>query len=216
MTPEQKAIGKENFQRVVGKLADEHPRPAAGRHAPALHAGADRRRRRRAAHRCRLLRLHQQRLRRPDPSRPASSAPATKGASSSASTIPPMSSSSPTATSAPATRSASLRVSRRRRARVSTSTTAAAPADNIRLYEDYKQLLDNPEIEMVVIALPLHLHAQVAIEALQAGKHVLCEKLMAWNISQCKEMIHAADEPTSCSRSATSGITACSTPTPSK
>ena len=46
---------------------------------------------------------------------------------------------------------------------------------------------------MVVIALPLHLHAPVAIDCLQAGKHVLCEKLMAWNISQCKEMIRAAD-----------------------
>ncbi len=66
--------------------------------------------------------------------------------------------------------------------------------DNIQLYEDYKQLLRNPEIEMVVIALPLHLHARVSMDALRAGKHVLCEKLMAWNISQCKEMIHAADQ----------------------
>ncbi|MCI0377212.1 MAG: Gfo/Idh/MocA family oxidoreductase [Gemmataceae bacterium] len=64
----------------------------------------------------------------------------------------------------------------------------------IRLYEDYRELLQNPEIEMVVIALPLHLHAQVTIEALRAGKHVLCEKLMAWNISQCKQMIHAAQQ----------------------
>jgi predicted dehydrogenase len=66
--------------------------------------------------------------------------------------------------------------------------------NKIRLYEDYKQLLANPEIELVVIALPLHLHAGVSIEALRAGKHVLCEKLMAWNIRQCKEMIKAADE----------------------
>jgi len=64
---------------------------------------------------------------------------------------------------------------------------------HVRLYEDYKQLLANPEIEMVVIALPLHLHAQVAIEAMEAGKHVLCEKLMAWNITQCKQMIRVAD-----------------------
>jgi predicted dehydrogenase len=64
----------------------------------------------------------------------------------------------------------------------------------IRLHEDYKQLLANPEIELVVIALPLHLHAAVTIEALRAGKHVLCEKLMAWNIRQCKDMIKVADE----------------------
>src|SRR5438552_11692856 len=64
----------------------------------------------------------------------------------------------------------------------------------IKLYDDYKQLLEDKNIEAVVIALPLHLHAQVAIDALKAGKHVLCEKLMAWNVSQCKDMIHAADE----------------------
>ena len=50
------------------------------------------------------------------------------------------------------------------------------------------------EIEAVVIALPLHLHAPVAIDCLKAGKHVLCEKLMARNIGQCKEMIKAAEE----------------------
>jgi predicted dehydrogenase len=64
----------------------------------------------------------------------------------------------------------------------------------IKLYEDYHQLLDDPEIKMVVIALPLHLHAAVAIEAMRKGKHVLCEKLMGWNITQCKQMIRAADE----------------------
>jgi predicted dehydrogenase len=62
----------------------------------------------------------------------------------------------------------------------------------IRLYEKYEDLLANPEIEMVVIALPLHLHKEATIKALEAGKHVLCEKLMAWNIRQCKEMIAAA------------------------
>jgi predicted dehydrogenase len=65
---------------------------------------------------------------------------------------------------------------------------------NIKLYENYHDLLANKDIEAVVIALPLHLHAQVAIDAMKAGKHVLCEKLMAWNIAQCKEMIKAADE----------------------
>jgi predicted dehydrogenase len=64
----------------------------------------------------------------------------------------------------------------------------------IKQYDDYKQLLEDKNIEAVVIALPLHLHAQVAIDALRAGKHVLCEKLMAWNVSQCKDMIRAADD----------------------
>ena len=62
-------------------------------------------------------------------------------------------------------------------------------------YEDYKQMLDaEKEIEAVVIALPLHLHAEVAIECMKRGKHVLCEKLMAQNVTQCKAMIKAAKE----------------------
>jgi predicted dehydrogenase len=64
----------------------------------------------------------------------------------------------------------------------------------IKLYENYKDLLADKDIQAVVIALPLHLHAPVAIEAMRAGKHVLCEKLMAWNIEQCKEMIKVAEE----------------------
>jgi predicted dehydrogenase len=67
-------------------------------------------------------------------------------------------------------------------------------AAKIRHYQDYKELLANKDIEAVVIALPLHLHAKVAIEAMRAGKHVLCEKLMAWNIAQCKEMIKVAEQ----------------------
>jgi predicted dehydrogenase len=66
----------------------------------------------------------------------------------------------------------------------------------IKLFEDHRKLLADTSlgIEAVVIALPLHLHAPVAIAAMQAGKHVLCEKLMAWNITQCKEMIRAAEK----------------------
>ena len=65
---------------------------------------------------------------------------------------------------------------------------------HITLYDDYKKMLrEETEVELVVIALPLHLHAQAAIDAMEAGKHVLCEKLMAWNIRQCKDMIAKAD-----------------------
>ncbi len=67
-------------------------------------------------------------------------------------------------------------------------------ANNIKSYSNYKELLANKDVQVVVIALPLHLHAPVAIEAMRAGKHVLCEKLMAWNIAQCKEMIQVAQE----------------------
>lgn len=66
-------------------------------------------------------------------------------------------------------------------------------AMSIKLYPDHKELLKaHPEIEAVVIAVPLCQHAAVAIDCLKAGKHVLTEKLMAHTIAQCKEMIQVA------------------------
>lgn len=50
------------------------------------------------------------------------------------------------------------------------------------------ECLADSNIEAIIIALPLHLHAPVAVQALQAGKHVLTEKLMAHNVAQCKVM----------------------------
>ena len=61
-------------------------------------------------------------------------------------------------------------------------------ARDIALVEDYHKLLDRDDIEMVIIALPLHLHAPCAIEAMEKGKHVLCEKLMAKTTMECKRM----------------------------
>ncbi len=60
---------------------------------------------------------------------------------------------------------------------------------HVKVYDqDYHDLLKDPEVEAVVIALPLHLHAPVAIEAMKAGKHVLTEKLMGHSVHECKEM----------------------------
>ena len=64
--------------------------------------------------------------------------------------------------------------------------------NKIAIYEDYKKLLEQDDIEAVVIALPLHLHAEVAIAAMNSGKHVLTEKLMAYNVGQCKDMARVA------------------------
>jgi predicted dehydrogenase len=60
-------------------------------------------------------------------------------------------------------------------------------------HDDYRNMLNDPDIDVVVIALPLHLHAKVTIEALDAGKHVLCEKLMAQTVGECKKMIEASE-----------------------
>ncbi|HWA99830.1 MAG TPA: Gfo/Idh/MocA family oxidoreductase [Pirellulales bacterium] len=63
-----------------------------------------------------------------------------------------------------------------------------AARKHVKVYDDYKELLKNKDIEAVIIALPLHLHDVVAIDAMKAGKHVLTEKLMAHSIGQCKDM----------------------------
>jgi predicted dehydrogenase len=72
-------------------------------------------------------------------------------------------------------------------------------AKKIKKYSDYMTMLkENPDIEAVVIAVPLHLHAPIAVDVMNYGAerkkpiHVLCEKLMAWNIKQCKQMIKTA------------------------
>ncbi len=66
-------------------------------------------------------------------------------------------------------------------------------AKNVKLYENYQEMLAQEDIELIVVALPLHLHAKATIDALSAGKHVLCEKLMAKTITECKEMVRASD-----------------------
>ena len=66
--------------------------------------------------------------------------------------------------------------------------------ENLKEYDTIKEVLEDPEVEMVVIALPLWLHAPVAIDALKAGKHVFTEKLMAHSIGECKAMVRAARE----------------------
>lgn len=67
-------------------------------------------------------------------------------------------------------------------------------ARDVKLYTEYRELLDDKNVEMVIIALPLHLHAEATVAALDAGKHVLCEKLMAQTVRQCKDMILMADK----------------------
>lgn len=70
-------------------------------------------------------------------------------------------------------------------------------ASKIKVYDDHKQLLAAKEelgLEAVVIAVPLNQHAPVAMECLDAGLHVLSEKLMAHNITECKDLVKKARE----------------------
>lgn len=56
-------------------------------------------------------------------------------------------------------------------------------------YKDYRKLLERKDIHAVVIATPIALHAPMTIDALRAGKHVLCEKMMAHTIDDAKRML---------------------------
>lgn len=56
-------------------------------------------------------------------------------------------------------------------------------------YPDYRKLLDNKDIDAVVIATPLSMHHKMAAEALEAGKHVYCEKTMTYQIEEALDLV---------------------------
>jgi predicted dehydrogenase len=57
------------------------------------------------------------------------------------------------------------------------------------VYTDYREMLKNPEIEMVTIAAPNYLHCQMTIDAANAGKHVVCEKPLSVTLEEADRMI---------------------------
>ena len=61
-------------------------------------------------------------------------------------------------------------------------------------FATYEELLADPEIEAVSVCAANHVHAEITIAALKAGKHVLCEKPMAVTLEECEAMVEAAKE----------------------
>lgn len=61
-------------------------------------------------------------------------------------------------------------------------------------YQNYKDLLKQPDIDIVTIATPHGYHANMAIEAAKSGKHILVEKPMALSVDDCQKMIDAATQ----------------------
>lgn len=59
-------------------------------------------------------------------------------------------------------------------------------------YTELAALLADPELDAVIVATPDRLHAAQSIQALRAGKHVLCEKPMATSVDEAREMVEAA------------------------
>ncbi|MFZ4628025.1 MAG: Gfo/Idh/MocA family protein [Blastocatellia bacterium] len=58
--------------------------------------------------------------------------------------------------------------------------------------QDYQELLSLPDVSLVVISTPPVHHCQIALAALEAGKHVICEKPMAMSVAEARQMCEAA------------------------
>src|SRR3979490_3425319 len=63
-----------------------------------------------------------------------------------------------------------------------------------RVFTDYREMLKERDIEMVTIAAPNSLHAQMTKDIAAAGKHIVCEKPLAMTIAEGEEMIAAAKQ----------------------
>lgn len=65
-------------------------------------------------------------------------------------------------------------------------------AQDAKVYEDYKELLEDPTIDVVHVCTPNSSHADIAVLALEKGKHVMCEKPMAISSEEAKRMVEAS------------------------
>src|SRR6266498_125309 len=69
---------------------------------------------------------------------------------------------------------------------------AANSAPAAKGVDDYRKILDDKEVRAVIIATPTHQHREIALAALQAGKHVYCEAPLAHTIADAKTIALAA------------------------
>lgn len=65
-------------------------------------------------------------------------------------------------------------------------------AEGAKVYTDYKELLRDPEIQVVHVLTPNRAHSFITVDALEAGKDVMCEKPMAINYAEARKMLDAA------------------------
>ena len=63
-----------------------------------------------------------------------------------------------------------------------------------KVYTDYKELLKDESIDVIYVMTPNRSHAPISIDAMKAGKHVMCEKPMAKTAAEAREMVKTAKE----------------------
>lgn len=61
-----------------------------------------------------------------------------------------------------------------------------------KVFDRWEELVADPQLDLVVIATPPHLHHPIVLSALGSGKHVLCEKPLAMNLQEAREMVEEA------------------------
>jgi predicted dehydrogenase len=59
---------------------------------------------------------------------------------------------------------------------------------------DWRKVVEDPDIDILDINTPNDSHAEIAIAAARAGKHILCEKPLALNVAECKAMVNAVNK----------------------
>ncbi|WP_136480784.1 Gfo/Idh/MocA family protein [Cognatitamlana onchidii] len=66
--------------------------------------------------------------------------------------------------------------------------------NSVDTFSDFESLLALKDIDAVIIAAPLHEHFRIVMAAFDAGKHIMCEKTLAYNIDQCKAIKRRGDQ----------------------
>jgi predicted dehydrogenase len=72
------------------------------------------------------------------------------------------------------------------------SAEAAVRGSPARALADWRAVLDLPGLEAVIVSSPIQFHEEAVVAALQAGKHVLCEKPLANTVEACRRMVEAS------------------------
>ncbi len=62
-----------------------------------------------------------------------------------------------------------------------------------KVFTDYRDILNDPDIHAVIVVSPTDLHRDIVVNCADAGKHIFCEKPMAMTVEECDEMIEACD-----------------------
>ena len=77
---------------------------------------------------------------------------------------------------------------------IASGPCSLAAENGLHVYASFEELLADPKVEIVTVAIPNHLHRDICIQAMKAGKHVVCEKPVALNCQELQDMIDTANE----------------------